>query len=85
MAPLPDSYGLLELPPQAEIETTKKRVKVKLAFYSDVSGARFECKLDKRKQMPCWDVRPLLEFKDGIDTVRAKLAEAQAAMGGGSA
>ncbi len=30
-----------------------------------------------------WEVRPLLEFKDGIDTVRAKLAEAQAAMGGG--
>jgi hypothetical protein len=30
-----------------------------------------------------WDVRPLLEFKEGIDTVRAKLAEAQAAMAGG--
>jgi hypothetical protein len=30
-----------------------------------------------------WDVQPLLEFKEGIDTVRAKLAEAQAAMAGG--
>jgi hypothetical protein len=30
-----------------------------------------------------WEVRPLLEFKEGIDTVRAKLAEAQAAMAGG--
>jgi hypothetical protein len=27
-----------------------------------------------------WEVRPLLEFKEGTDTVRAKLAEAQAAM-----
>jgi hypothetical protein len=31
-----------------------------------------------------WEVRPLLEFKEGIDTVRAKLAEAHAAMGGGA-
>ena len=31
-----------------------------------------------------WDVQPLLEFKEGIDTVRAKLAEAQAAMAGGA-
>ncbi len=30
-----------------------------------------------------WEVRPVLEFKEGIDTLRAKLAEAQAAMGGG--
>jgi hypothetical protein len=29
-----------------------------------------------------WDVRPLLEFREGLDTVRAKLAEAQAAMAG---
>jgi hypothetical protein len=29
-----------------------------------------------------WDVRPLLEFKEGIDTIRAKLVEAQAAMAG---
>ncbi|MFL5903008.1 MAG: hypothetical protein ACJ76Q_04225 [Solirubrobacteraceae bacterium] len=29
-----------------------------------------------------WDVQPLLEFKEGIDTLRAKLAEAQAAMAG---
>lgn len=28
-----------------------------------------------------WDVRPLLEFREGTDTVRAKLVEAQAAMG----
>jgi hypothetical protein len=27
-----------------------------------------------------WEVRPLLEFKEGTDTLRAKLAEAQAAM-----
>lgn len=31
-----------------------------------------------------WEVRPLLEFRDGIDTVRTKLAEAHAAMGGGA-
>ena len=30
-----------------------------------------------------WEVRPLLEYKEGIDTLRAKLAEAQAAMAGG--
>jgi hypothetical protein len=30
-----------------------------------------------------WEVRPLLEFKEGLDTVRAKLAEVQAAMAGG--
>ena len=30
-----------------------------------------------------WEVHPVLEFKEGIDTLRAKLAEAQAAMGGG--
>ena len=33
--------------------------------------------------MVTWEVRPLLEFKEGLDTVRAKLAEAQAAMAGG--
>jgi hypothetical protein len=30
-----------------------------------------------------WDIRPLLAFREGADTVRAKLVEAQAAMGGG--
>jgi hypothetical protein len=30
-----------------------------------------------------WEVRPLLEFKEGIDTIRGKLLEAQAAMAGG--
>jgi hypothetical protein len=30
-----------------------------------------------------WEVHPLLEFKEGIDTVRAKLAEAQTAMTSG--
>src|SRR5436305_12441399 len=29
-----------------------------------------------------WELRPLLEFREGIETVRAKLAEAQAAMAG---
>lgn len=29
-----------------------------------------------------WEVRPVLEFKEGIDTIREKLAEAQAAMAG---
>jgi hypothetical protein len=32
--------------------------------------------------MVTWDVRPLLEFREGADTVRAKLVEAQAAMAG---
>jgi hypothetical protein len=30
-----------------------------------------------------WEVRPLLEFKDGTDTIRGKLVEAQAAMSAG--
>jgi hypothetical protein len=30
-----------------------------------------------------WEVEPLLEFREGLATVRAKLAEAQAAMGAG--
>lgn len=30
-----------------------------------------------------WEITPLLEFKEGIDTIRAKLVEAQTAMGGG--
>ena len=30
-----------------------------------------------------WDVRPVLDFKEGVDTIRAKLAEAHAAMAGG--
>lgn len=29
-----------------------------------------------------WEVRPLLDFKEGTDTIRAKLAQAQAAMAG---
>jgi len=29
-----------------------------------------------------WDVRPVLDFKEGIDTIRAKLVEAQAAIAG---
>jgi hypothetical protein len=30
-----------------------------------------------------WEIRPLLNFREGIETIRAKLAEAQAAMAGG--
>lgn len=33
--------------------------------------------------MVTWEVRPLLEFKEGLTTLRAKLAEAQAAMAAG--
>jgi hypothetical protein len=29
-----------------------------------------------------WDVRPVLDFKEGIETIRAKLVEAQAAIAG---
>ena len=32
--------------------------------------------------MVTWEVRPVLDFKEGIDTVRTKLAEAQAMMAG---
>jgi len=32
--------------------------------------------------LSAWAVRPVLEFKEGIDTIRAKLVEAQAAMAG---
>ena len=30
-----------------------------------------------------WEIRPLLEFKEGTDTIRGKLVEAQAAMSAG--
>ncbi|MGH2941120.1 MAG: hypothetical protein ACRDPE_23725 [Solirubrobacterales bacterium] len=33
--------------------------------------------------MVVWEIRPLLAFREGTDTIRAKLVEAQAAMGGG--
>jgi hypothetical protein len=33
--------------------------------------------------MVSFEVRPLLEFREGVETLRAKLVEAQAAMGGG--
>jgi hypothetical protein len=29
-----------------------------------------------------WEIPPVLDFKEGIDTIRTKLAEAQAAMAG---
>ena len=32
--------------------------------------------------MVTWDVHPVLAFKEGTDTIRAKLAQAQAAMAG---
>jgi hypothetical protein len=32
--------------------------------------------------MVTWEIRPLLEFREGTDVIRAKLAEAQAAMAG---
>jgi hypothetical protein len=32
--------------------------------------------------MVTWDVRPLMTFRDGADVIRAKLVQAQAAMGG---
>jgi hypothetical protein len=32
--------------------------------------------------MVTWEVRPLLAFREGADTLRAKLAEAQTAMAG---
>jgi hypothetical protein len=32
--------------------------------------------------MVTWEVRPLLGFRDGADVIRAKLVQAQAAMGG---
>lgn len=34
--------------------------------------------------MVVWEIKPLLDFREGTDTVRAKLVEAQAAMGGGA-
>ncbi len=44
---------LLRRHPKRNVRAEKKRVKVRFAFYSNVPGARFECKLDKRKLMPC--------------------------------
>ena len=32
-----------------------------------------------------WEVRPVLDFQEGTDTIRAKLAEAQAMMAGSQA
>jgi fibronectin-binding autotransporter adhesin len=39
--------------PGAKIFTKKAKVKVKIAFTSDVAGATFECKLDKAAYKPC--------------------------------
>ena len=44
---------LLRHHPKRYLRTKRKKVKVKFAFYSDIPGARFECKLDKRKLVPC--------------------------------
>jgi hypothetical protein len=35
--------------------------------------------------MVTWEIQPLLEFREGVDTIRAKLAEAQAMMAGRAA
>jgi hypothetical protein len=49
----------------------------------DASIAWLEGKLDDGTfGLSTWEVRPLLEFKEGLDTNRAKLVEAQEAMGG---
>jgi hypothetical protein len=39
--------------PKPKIVTTKKRVKVKFGFSSNVAGATFKCKLDKGSFAPC--------------------------------
>jgi hypothetical protein len=39
--------------PKKKIKTKKKKVKVKFRFTSNVAGATFECKLDKRAFAPC--------------------------------
>jgi hypothetical protein len=39
--------------PKARIKTGKKKVKVKFSFKSDVAGARFQCKLDKKAYTSC--------------------------------
>jgi hypothetical protein len=39
--------------PAKKIKTTKKKVKVKFSFSSDLAGATFKCKLDKAAFAPC--------------------------------
>ena len=49
--PLPDTT--IGTHPKELIKTTKKKVKVKFSFSSTVTGATFECKLDKGSFEPC--------------------------------
>jgi hypothetical protein len=49
--PLPDTT--IGTHPKETIKTTKKKVKVKFSFSSTISGAAFECKLDKGSFEPC--------------------------------
>ncbi|HEY7700585.1 MAG TPA: hypothetical protein VIE88_19305, partial [Vicinamibacteria bacterium] len=39
--------------PKKTIKSKKKKVKVKFSFSSDVAGATFQCKLDKKSFAPC--------------------------------
>jgi hypothetical protein len=39
--------------PKSKVVTTKKKIKVKFTFSSDVTGATFQCKLDNGSFAPC--------------------------------
>jgi hypothetical protein len=52
-APPPAPNTTLGSHPAKKINTTKKKVKVKFTFSSDLAGATFKCKLDKAAFAPC--------------------------------
>jgi hypothetical protein len=52
-APQPVPNTTLGKHPKKTIKSKKKKVKVKFSFSSDVAGATFQCKLDKKSFAPC--------------------------------
>jgi len=51
--PPPVPNTILGTHPKGRVVTTKKKAKVKFAFSSDISGATFQCRLDKGSFAPC--------------------------------
>ena len=61
--------------PKKTIKTKKKKVKVKFSFSSSVSGANFQCKLDKGSFKPCTSPKSY-KVKLGKHTFKVKAVTA---------
>lgn len=71
--PLPNT--ILGSHPKRTIKTSKKKVKVKFGFSSDVAGATFECKLDKGAYTSCVSPKTYkVKLGSHVFSVRAKSA-----------